>query len=121
MPRKKKPKAKREAANDIEPAARPAPPPKPREKPKPKLRDAKPSDAARLVELIQELGHEIGEKAARKNIGTLKKLGETPIVATLEKKIVGMIGVHRMVTIHRDAPVGRIPGRIAGIQEKSTK
>jgi len=109
MPRKKKPKAEREAANDIEPAAKPAPPPKPREKPKPKLRDAKPSDAARLVELIQELGHEIGEKAARKNIGTLKKLGETPIVATLEKKIVGMIGVHRMVTIHRDAPVGRIP------------
>jgi len=118
MPRKKKPKAKREAANDIEPAARPAPPPKPREKPKPKLRDAKPSDAARLVELIQELGHEIGEKAARKNIGTLKKLGETPIVATLEKKIVGMIGVHRMVTIHRDTPVGRIPVLIVAMEAR---
>ena len=109
MPRKKKPKAKREAANDIEPAPKPVAPPKPKEKPKPKLRDAKPSDAGRLVELIHELGHEIGEKAARKNIATLKKLGETPIVATLDKKVVGMIGIHRMVTIHRDSPVGRIP------------
>ena len=110
MPRKKKPK--RQAANDIEPAPKPAPPPKPKEKPNPKLSDAKPSDAERLVELIHELGHEISEKAARKNIATLKKLGETPIVATLDKKVVGMIGVHRMVTIHRDAPVGRIPVQI---------
>src|SRR3954464_15410360 len=44
MPRKKAKKV-REAANDREPAAKPAPPPKPKEKPKPKLRDAKPGDA----------------------------------------------------------------------------
>ena len=109
MPRKKKPKAKREAANDVEPAAKPAPPPKPKERPKPKLRDAKPADAARLVELIHELGHDLTEKAARKNLAALKKLGETPIVATLEKKLVGLIGIHRMTALHRDAPVGRIP------------
>ena len=109
IPRRKKPKAKREAANDIEPAPKPVAVPKPKEKPKPRLRDAKPGDAKRLVELIHELGHEIGEKAARKNIAALKKLGETPIVVTLDKKVVGMIGIHRMVTIHRDAPVGRIP------------
>ena len=118
MPRKKKPKAKREAANDLEPASEPAPPPKPRKKPKPKLRDAKPGDAARLVELIHELGHEIGEKAARKNIASLKNLGETPIVATLDKKVVGMIGIHRMVTIHRDAPVGRIPVLVVAKEAK---
>ena len=107
MPRKKKPKP--EAANDREPARKPAPPPKPKEKPKPQLREAKPSDAPRLVELIHELGHEIGEKAVRKNLAALKKLGETPIVATLERTVVGLVGVHRMVTIHRDAPIGRIP------------
>ncbi len=116
MPRKKKPK--RPAANDIGPAAKPAPPPKPKEQPKPKLRDAKPGDAARLVELIHELGHEISEKAARKNIGVLKKLGETPIVATLDKKVVGLIGIHRMVTIHRDAPVGRIPVLVVAKEAK---
>jgi GNAT superfamily N-acetyltransferase len=108
MPRKK-PKRVREAANDREPPARPAPPQKPKEKPKPKLRDAKASDAPRLAELIHFLGHEVGEKAVRKNLAALKKVGETPLVATLDKQVVGMIGLHRMVTVHRDAPVGRIP------------
>jgi len=109
LPRKKKPR--RAAANDAEPSLKPqAPPrpPKPREKPKPKLRDAKPGDAPRLVELIHELGHEIDEKRVRKNLAALKKTGETPIVATLEKQVVGMCGVGRRVVIHRPAPLGRI-------------
>jgi GNAT superfamily N-acetyltransferase len=112
LPRKKKPKAAaREAANDAEPAPVPPPPPKPKpkEEPKPKLREAKPGDAARLAELIDELGHAISEKQVRKTLATLRKAGETPIVATLDKNVVGLIGTHRMVTIHRPAPVGRIP------------
>jgi GNAT superfamily N-acetyltransferase len=110
LPRKKKPK--RKAANDPEPAPkpRPAPPPapKPEGKPKAKLRDAKPSDAARLVELIHELGHEISEKQVRKNLAALRKSDEMPLVATLGKKIVGLCGVGRRVVIHRPAPLGRI-------------
>lgn len=111
VPRKRKPTRQRDAANDREPAAKPPENPKPLKiepKPKPKLRDAKPSDAGPLVELIHFLGHEIDEKAVRKNLTRLKKLGETPIIATLEKKLVGLVGVHRTVTIHRDAPLGRI-------------
>src|SRR5437763_8532256 len=108
LPRKKKPE--RQAANDAEPAPKPpAPSAKPKEKPKPKLRDAKPSDAARLAELIHELGHEIGEKQVRKNLAALKKAGEVPVVATIDKSVVGLIGRHRMMTVHRPAPVGRIP------------
>jgi GNAT superfamily N-acetyltransferase len=112
LPRKKKPK--RQAANDAEPAPKQprtpsAAPAKPKEKPKPKLRDAKPSDAARLAELIHELGHEIGEKQVRKNLAALKKVGEVPVVATIDKSVVGLIGRHRMTTVHRPAPVGRIP------------
>jgi GNAT superfamily N-acetyltransferase len=111
LPRKKKPK--RAAANDAEPAPKPqAPLPKkpkePKQKPKPKLRDAKPSDAPWLVELIHELGHEIDEKALRKNLRTLKRLGETPLLATLDKAVIGLCGVHRTITLHRDAPLGRI-------------
>jgi GNAT superfamily N-acetyltransferase len=112
MPRKRKPKPKRAAANDREPSTKPAPvPPKPKEepKPKPKIRDAKPSDSERLAELIRFLGHEITEKHVRRNLAALKKASETPIVATLDKKVVGLVGIHRMVTVHRDAPVGRIP------------
>ena len=119
MPRKKPKKPAREAANDREPEKpaprlptakeQPAPrPPKPKEPPKPQLREAKPADAPRLVELIDELGHAIDEKQLRKNLAGLKKVGETPLVATLDREVVGLVGMHRTVTIHRDAPLGRI-------------
>ena len=114
MPRKKKPR--RRAANDSEPVSepkpKPAPPPPPPSPPKPKpklkLRDAKLSDAPRLVELIHELGHEISEKQVRKNLEALRKSGETPLLATLDKAVVGMCGLGRRVVIHRPAPLGRI-------------
>ena len=116
LPRKRKPKKPaREAANDREPQPErappsppPPPPPPPKPKPRPKIRDAKPSDAPLLVELIIELGHEITEKQVRKNLAALKKSGETPLVATLDKKLVGMCGISRRVVIHRPAPLGRI-------------
>ena len=113
LPRKKKAKQtdrpRPAAANDAEPDVRPAPPPpKPRPKPKPEIRNAKPSDAERLTELMRLLGHEIDEKSVRKNVKALNKAGESPLVATLGKNVVGLIGVHRMLTVHRPAPVGRI-------------
>jgi GNAT superfamily N-acetyltransferase len=112
MPRKKKPKPARQAANDAEPEPErkrePPPPPPPKPKSKPKVRDAKPSDADVLAELIRTLGHEVAEKDVRKNLGKLKKLGELPLVAVEDKKVIGMCGVHRMTAIHRAAPVGRI-------------
>lgn len=109
LPRKPKGKPKREPANDSEPPPAPKKPPKPKPAPKPTLRDAKPSDAPRLVELIHFLGHEVDEKSVRKNLTRLKKLGETPIVAVEGKQVIGLIGVHAMTTVHRPAPVGRIP------------
>jgi GNAT superfamily N-acetyltransferase len=118
LPRKRRPKRlAHEAANDRHAGRENAPPtsppkPKPKAKskpkPKPKIRDAKASDAARLVELIHELGHEITEKQIRKNLAALKKLGESPLVATLDKKVVGLCGNSRRVVIHRPAPLGRI-------------
>jgi GNAT superfamily N-acetyltransferase len=103
-----KPRRRPEPANDKDAnPERVAPTPKP-SAPSPKLRDATPADAPRLVELIGELGHEIGEKQLRKNLTALKKIGETPLVATLGSEIVGLCGVHRTITIHRDAPLGRI-------------
>ena len=96
----------REAANDHQKPKRAAPKPKPA--PRPQIRDAKPSDAARLAELITFLGHEIDEKSVRKNLARLKKDGETPLVATLGKQVVGLCGISARVVIHRDAPLGRI-------------
>jgi len=126
MPRKRKAKPARQAANDRDPAPEPVPSPppplpKPKAKPKPKLRDAKPADAPRLVELIRFLGHDINEKQVRKNLAALKKAGETPMVATLDKKVVGLIGLHVMTTIHRDSPVGRIPALVVAKEAQGMK
>jgi len=114
MPRKRKPtKAKREAANDSEPEPPPkpkrVPAPKPKPAPKPQIREARPADVARLVELMAELEHDVDEKSVRKNLAQLKRSGELPLVATLDKQIVGLVGRHRMFTVHRPKPVGRIP------------
>ena len=118
LPRKRKPtKVTREAANDREPEApasklrrpaRKAEKPKPAPPPKQQIREARPADAPRLVELIKYLGHEIDEKSVRKNLGALKKTGELPLDVTLDKKIVGMCGVGARVVVHRPAPLGRI-------------
>lgn len=127
MPRRRKAKPARNAANDSEPgpepkqkikSAPPALPPKPK---LPKIRDAKPSDAMRLVELIHELGHDIDEKAVRRNLKSLGKSGELPLVATLDKDVVGMVGRHAMVTVHRPAPVGRIPVLIVAKEAQGLK
>lgn len=115
LPRKRKPtKVSRKAANDAEPAnrskpAKQKPQPKPEPQPKLKIRQARPDDAPRIVELICELGHEIDEKSTRKNLAKLTKAGEAPLVATLDKNIVGLVGRHVMMTVHRPRPVGRIP------------
>ena len=112
LPRKRK-KAERKAANDAEPEpaterkVKAAPPPPPKPKP-PKIREAKPADSARIAELIALLEHPIDEKTVRKNLSKLKKAGELPLVATLDKQLLGLCGVHAMVTVHRQAPVGRI-------------
>lgn len=113
LPRKKpKTKPVRTAANDADPEVKPKRAPPPVTKPRPKIRDAKPSDAKRLAELIHELGHEIDEKAVKKNLARLKKAGELPLVATLDKKVVGMCGVSARVVIHRPAPLGRITAMV---------
>jgi GNAT superfamily N-acetyltransferase len=116
LPRKRKAKASREPANDREPGpkpepgkkTKPEPKPKPKPPPEPKIRDAKPADAERLAELIRYLGHEIDEKAVRRNLKALKKSDETPLVATLDKQIIGLCGVSARPVIHRGAPIGRI-------------
>ena len=110
-------KPRMEAANDRKPLAkrpaaisprRPAPKPKPRVKPKLEIRDAKPSDAPRLAELVGELGQKIDAKQVAKNLALLKKSGDTPLVAALGKQVVGLCGVSKRIAVHRNAPIGRI-------------
>ena len=127
MPRKK-PKPTHAAANDREPEPAPAPKPTARAPAKaatrapaakPKIRDAKPKDAEALVALIKLLDHKVDVKGVRKRIDVLAKDKLPPLVATLDKQVMGLIGLSRMVTIHRDQPVGRIT--ILVVAEKARK
>lgn len=116
MPRKRRRPAKKaapEPANDSTPEPRPKPKPVPKPKPpppppKPKIREAKPGDAKELAALINDLGHPIDTKTVRRNLVSLAKSRERPLVATLGKKLVGLAGIHQTPTVHRPAPVGRI-------------
>jgi len=72
------------------------------------IRAARSADARALVELIEYLGHPIDEATVHKNIAQLTGAGEPPLVATLGQAVIGLCGIHRMVTVHRPAPVGRI-------------
>ena len=116
IPRKRKPTKAPPApqpANDREPApkpekAKPKPAPKPKPEPVLKIRDAKPGDAAELVELTNLLEHHVDAKGVKKLMAALAKQKLPQLVATLDKKVVGLAGIHAMTAIHRDKPVGRI-------------
>jgi GNAT superfamily N-acetyltransferase len=111
-PKRTPTKAAPRAANDRQPKRRRPHEPKPPPAPKLELREAKPTDAAQLVALIHELGHQIDEASVRKNLTALKTLGELPRVVTLDKRLVAMCGVSKRVVVHRPAPLGRITALI---------
>lgn len=73
------------------------------------IREAQPGDAPQIADLLQFLGHPIAEASLLDNLARLGRRGETPLVAASGDEILGLIGVHLMVTIHRETPVGRIP------------
>jgi ribosomal protein S18 acetylase RimI-like enzyme len=106
LPRKRG-KAKAEEQPKAKPA-KSAPKPKPKPKPQPMVREAKPADAASLVALIALLGASVGEKGVRKRVSALAKEQLPPLVVTLGKQILGLCAIERMVTVHREQPVGRI-------------
>ena len=72
------------------------------------IREARASDAPRLVELIIALGHPIEEADLSRNLEILAQNGILPLVATDGDEVIGMCGISAMVTVHRPAPVGRV-------------
>lgn len=112
LPRRKVSKAppKRAGANDAEAerATESSRLQSPNREPKLEVRPAKPDDAAAAAALINLLQHEIDETRLKRNLGQLIKTGEPPLIATLDKQVVGLCGVHKMVAIHRPVPVGRV-------------
>jgi ribosomal protein S18 acetylase RimI-like enzyme len=54
------------------------------------------------------LDHIVDAKGVRKRMAALARQKLPQLVATLDKKVVGLAGIHAMVAVHRDQPVGRI-------------
>lgn len=73
------------------------------------IRDAEPADAPQIVELLRFLGHPIAIDRVVENLARLAQLRELPLIAEDGTHILGLIGLHIMVTVHRDSAVGRIP------------
>ena len=65
------------------------------------------------------LDHDVDAKGVRKRMATLARQKLPQLVATLDKKVVGLVGIHAMVAIHRDKPVGRIT--ILVVDEKARR
>ena len=72
------------------------------------VRDARAGDAPQIVELLRYLGHPIEADQVVENLARLAELRETPLVAVDGAGILGLIGLHVTVTVHRVTGVGRI-------------
>jgi ribosomal protein S18 acetylase RimI-like enzyme len=84
------------------------PPPKPKPAPMPQVRAAKPADAPAAVALAALLGAELDETAVRKRIAALTRDEVPPLVASLDRKVVGLCVFGRIATLHRDRPTGHV-------------
>jgi len=72
------------------------------------IRDARQGDAKWLVRLIQLLGHQVDEDGVRERIIELSRDGLPQLVAVNDGQVIGLCGLHRMTTIHRELSVGRV-------------
>ena len=72
------------------------------------IREARQDDAEQLVGLIQLLGHQVDEDGVRRRIHELASDDFPQLVAVDDGQVIGLCGLHRMATIHRELPVGRV-------------
>lgn len=72
------------------------------------IREARPEDSAKIVQLIAGLGHAMVESDVRKRIEQLGRSDFPQIVAVADDTVVGLCGLHVMTVIYRPKPVGRI-------------
>jgi GNAT superfamily N-acetyltransferase len=73
------------------------------------IRNARSEDAPQIAGLLRFLDHPMETDRIVANLARLAQLDELPLVAVNGSEILGLIGLHRMVTVHRDSAVGRIP------------
>lgn len=78
------------------------------------IRDARTGDASALVPLLAELGYPAVEEAVTTLIGSVTRDGARVIVVETDGLVQGFAVVHRMLTLHRDAPVAYLSALVVG-------
>ena len=72
------------------------------------IRSANAEDAARLITLLDDLGHPIAQPTLEMNLDRLASLDLAPVVAVKNGEVIGLCVPWITQTLHRDAPLGRI-------------
>ena len=73
------------------------------------VRDARAGDSAAIAGLLGELGYPAGPEAAgRRLVGIRKAGGSRVLVATVGRRVVGVVGLHVMPLLHRDHKLCRV-------------
>ena len=72
------------------------------------VREARPDDAEALVPLIELLPHRVSAAGVRQRIERIAAHDIPQLVADDNGAVVGLCGLHVMITLHRERPVGRI-------------
>jgi GNAT superfamily N-acetyltransferase len=73
------------------------------------LREARASDAARIAELLEQLGYPTTEDTARRRLELLAGSGaDATWVAEHEGVIAGLVGVHISHSLEHDGPVAKV-------------
>ena len=72
------------------------------------IREALPDDTEQLIALIELLPHRVTAAGVRQRLERISADDFPQLVAVDDRAIVGLCGLHRMTTIHRELPVGRI-------------
>jgi ribosomal protein S18 acetylase RimI-like enzyme len=73
------------------------------------VRDARDSDCRAIAALLGELGYPVGPEAAGRRLTGLRKAGGSRVlVATVGRRVVGVVGLHVMPLLHRDHKLCRV-------------
>lgn len=80
------------------------------------IRDARPSDASALVPLLDELGYPAVQESVATLIGSVTRDGARVIVVETDGTVQGFAVVHRMLTLHRAAPVAYLSALVVNSQ-----
>ena len=72
------------------------------------IRDATPEDAEQMVGLIELLPHRVMASGVRQRLKQIAEDDLPQLIAVEDGVVVGLCGLHLMVAIHREKPVGRI-------------